>query len=281
MQNTSRRNLMAGCATLVGSGALTSFALPGTGNEDVDPAGGVDSNGTGVSNGVENSDGKANPAEQATSDDGQSDDETDADGGQLELSVSATDSVSVLEEHVDFNITVTNHGAEPITVPVELEIAHVAETLDTLELDSDESGGAYRSIEAREFGSGDHDWTIAVGDEVETGTVSVKSDDDYDEDREDLELEMGLIDGATVRLQDGESSTRIGCEMTVFNHGTEPVSAVGSFEIADQTKPIEVDLDGRASTHIRKIVEVEEGDHEWTATVGEETETGTLHVVSD
>jgi hypothetical protein len=222
----------------------------------------------------ENAGGDENTAEE-------DDTETEADETSLELSVSATDSVAVLEEHVDFHVTVANQGAESATVPVVLEIAHVDEELETLEIDADESGDAYRSIEAREFGSGEHDWTIIAGDAVETGTVTVESDEEYDEGRGDLELTMEMVDGAVVRLQDGESSTRIGCDMTVFNHGDEPVSTVGEFEIADQTKPIEVDLDGRASTHIRKIVEVDEGDHEWTATVGGETETGTLHVVSE
>lgn len=274
---------MAGCTTLVGGGALASFALSGTGDNSADSAGNADSNGNGASNGPERAGDEASRSTESDSDDEDDEDavESEADKGQLELSVSATDSVAVLEEHVDFQVTVTNQGAEPATVPIVLEIGHVDETLETLELDVDESGDAYRSIEAREFGSGEHDWTITAGDATETGTVTVESDEEYDESRGDLELTMEMVDGAVVRLQDGEKSTRIGCDMTVFNHGTEPISTVGEFEIADQTKPIEVDLDGRASTHIRKIVEVEEGDHEWTATVGGETETGTLHVVSE
>ncbi len=198
---------------------------------------------------------------------------------ELELSVSASDSTPVREGHADFLVTVTNRGDAPVSVPVVLEIAHVYDELETLELAPGESGDAYASLEARSLGSGEHDWTVTAGGEVETGTVTVESHDEYDEDREDLELTVHLHDGATVRIQDGETTARIGCNMTVFNHDDDPVSAEGSFEIAGEHEPISVELDGRDSEYISAAVELERGEHEWTATVEDETETGTLVVV--
>ncbi|WP_306052873.1 hypothetical protein [Natronococcus wangiae] len=204
--------------------------------------------------------------------------EDDGTADELEMSVSATESTSVTEGYADFLVTVTNRGDDSVTVPVVLETEHVYDALETLELDPGESGDAYASLEARTLGSGDHDWTVTAGDAVETGTVSVESTDDYDENRDDLELTVHLIDGATVRIQDGDTTARIGCNMTIFNHGDDPVSAVGTFEIADERAPITVDLDGRESTYLSETVELEEGKYEWTVTLDEETETGTLVV---
>ncbi|TYL38555.1 hypothetical protein CV102_12205 [Natronococcus pandeyae] len=203
----------------------------------------------------------------------------DSAEGELELSISAPDSVPVREGYADFLVTVTNHGDDPVSVPVVLEIAHIYDELETLELAPGESGNAYTSIEARSLGSGEHDWTVTADGEVETGTVTVESHEEYDEDREDLELTVHLLDGATARIQDGETTTRIGCDLTVFNHDDDPVSADGSFEIAGEREPISVELDGRESEYISTTVELERGEHEWTATIGDETETGTLVVI--
>lgn len=283
MLNYERRGLIAGGTTLIFGGALASLASVGA--ED-DETNGSEDDTNGSEDDPNGSEDDPNDGENERMDESEPQpdenevDAEDADEDDLEMSVSATDSTPVTEGHADFLVTVTNDGDEPVSVPVTLEIAHVYKELEVLELDPGESGDAYASFEARDFGSGDHEWTVTAGDAVETGTVTVESEDDYDEDRADIELTVHLQDGATVRIQEGDTM-RIGCNLTVFNHGDEPVSATGSLEIADQTKPIAVELDGRESEHISKTVEIGEGEHEWTITVEDESESGTLTAVCD
>lgn len=207
----------------------------------------------------------------------QDDGETNADG--IEVSISATDSTPVLKGHADFLIRVTNNDADAVSVPVTLEIAHVDRELETLELDAGERGDAYVSIEARSLGSGEHEWTVTAGDATETGTLTVEPVEGYDEDREGLELTVHTVDGATARIGDDDDSTRVGFTMTLFNHGDEPISTEGTFEIGGETRPILVDLGARGSQRVSHAVELGPGEYDWSVTVDDECATGTLTVV--
>ncbi|MDG5758541.1 PQQ-like beta-propeller repeat protein [Natronococcus sp. A-GB1] len=124
--------------------------------------------------------------EEEADDDEEDEEEADdepTDEADLDLSVSAPDSIPYeetadpSEDAADFCITVTNHGDETVSVDGQFDIGPIDEPLP-LELEPGETETAYYGVMSRDLGPGDHDWTVTANGETETGTLTVTDDEE-------------------------------------------------------------------------------------------------------
>lgn len=219
----------------------------------------------------------------ASSDTVGADDTSDVD---LELTVDADDSTHVDLGNTSFRISVTNHGPDAVSVPVTLEVAHFDEELETFELAGRDSASTYRLFDPRSLGPGDHDWTVTAGDETETGTLVVESDDDYEgsDDGFYLAVHSWNPDGdeeMVSHVEDARDTISLGFDMTALNYRYDPVETELTFEIDDETEAIPLEFDPRESKHVFTQAELGVGRYEWTATLGEKTETGRIRIVPE
>ncbi|WP_306056271.1 hypothetical protein [Natronococcus wangiae] len=206
--------------------------------------------------------------------------------GDLELTVNADDSTHVNLGNTSFIISVTNHGSDSVSVPVTLEVAHFDEELETLELAGHDSASTYQSFDPRSLGPGEHDWTVTAGDETETGTLVVESDDDYEDRDEGFYLAVhgwNPDDGeeVVVHVEDAHDTINPGFDMTALNYRYDAVETELTFEIDDETEEIPLKFDPRESKYVFTEEELGVGRYEWTATLGEETETGRIRIVPE
>ncbi|WP_394740714.1 hypothetical protein [Natronococcus roseus] len=122
-------------------------------------------------------------ADEEPEDEEEADDDEPTDKADLDLSVSAPDSIPYeetaepSEDAADFCITVTNHGDEAVSVDGQFEIGPIDEPLP-LDLEPDETETAHYGVMSRDLGPGDHDWTVTANGETETGTLTVTDDEE-------------------------------------------------------------------------------------------------------
>ncbi|AGB38415.1 hypothetical protein [Natronococcus occultus] len=118
-------------------------------------------------------------------DEEEADDDEPKDKDDLDLSVSAPDSIPYeetadpSEDAADFCITVTNRGDETVSVDGQFEIGPIDEPLP-LDLEPGETETTYYGVMSRDLGPGDHEWTVTANGETETetGTLTVTDDEE-------------------------------------------------------------------------------------------------------
>ncbi|MFC4440181.1 MULTISPECIES: hypothetical protein [Natrialbaceae] len=209
------------------------------------------------------------------------DDTNDVD---LELTVDADDSTHVDLGHTSFRISVTNHGLDSTSVPVALEVAHFDEELETFELEGHDSASTRQSFDPRSLGPGEHDWTVTVGDETETGTLVVESDDDYEGSDEGFYLNVPGWDSGeeeVLYVDDADETLPLGFDMTALNYHYDAVEAELTFDVNNETEEIPLEFEPRESKHVFSRKNLGVGRYEWTITLGEETETGRIRIVPE
>ncbi|WP_137288292.1 COG1470 family protein [Natronorubrum halophilum] len=211
----------------------------------------------------------------------------------LELSVTASESVPYKEiaepgeDTADFYIEVTNHGDESVLVEGSFKIGRFDEPLlsaSPVELVPGETDTAYFGIMSRDLSPGDHEWTVTANDETETGTLTVTDT----EGEHDLELSVTASESVPYKeiAEPGEDTADFYIEVT--NCGDASVSVEGRFKIGRidepllSASPVEL-VPGETDTAYFGIMsrDLSPGDHEWTVTANDETETGTLTVTDD
>lgn len=204
----------------------------------------------------------------------------DGDGDPaLELSVRADDSTHVDRGITSFRAEVTNLGDDPVSVSVALEIAHVDEELETLELGPGETGSARKSFDPRSLRPGEHEWTVAAGGETETGTLPVEAGDDYEDRDEGFHLDVHWDDETVIAVDDCRETLPLGFDVTVLNYRYDAVETTLTFEIDDETDEIPLEFEPRESKHAYTRRELGVGRYEWTATLGDRTRTGRIRIV--
>lgn len=134
---------------------------------------------------------------------------------------------------------------------------------------------------------------LATGAALSSGlglasSVAGQSTDDDTEGERGLELSVSASESAPYKeiAEPGEDTADFYIEVT--NRGDESVSVEGSFEIGRFDEPLlsasPVTLEpGETDTAYFGIMtrDLSPGDHEWTITANDETETGTLTVTDD
>ncbi|WP_306052871.1 hypothetical protein [Natronococcus wangiae] len=204
---------------------------------------------------------------------------------ELELDVHADEVTHVDLGNTAVQISVRNCGDEPVSVPIFLEIAHFDEELDVLELDPGESGSVRQSFDPRSLGLGKHEWTVMAGDETVVGALTVEADDGYEGSNEGFHLAVhswNREDGeAVVHVEDPRETIPIGFDATVVNYHYDAVETELLFEIGDERETIPLELEPRESRYVYTVEELGAGYYEWTATIGEETEIGSIRIVPE
>ncbi|MFP8958037.1 cupredoxin domain-containing protein [Natrialbaceae archaeon A-CW3] len=97
-----------------------------------------------------------------------------------ELSVDAPETVEP-EAEIELTATVYNGLVGDLETTVTVEIGDEA-FQEEVAVGGDESEDVSIIVDANDLGEGDHDWTVTVDDHEETGTVSVVSDADENDD---------------------------------------------------------------------------------------------------
>lgn len=204
----------------------------------------------------------------------------------LELTVNADDSTHVDLGSTFFQISVTNHDLDSASVPVTLEVAHFDEKLETFELAGHDSASTRQSFDPRSLGPGEHDWTVTAGDETETGTLVVESDGDYEAPDDGFYLTVhgwnpDDDEEVVVHVEDAQDTITPGFDMTALNYQYDAVETELTFEIDNETEEIPLEFDPRESKYVFTEKELGGGRYEWTATLGEETETGRIRITPE
>ncbi len=119
-----------------------------------------------------------------------------------ELSVDAPDQVDLGEE-VSITATVTNGQLEDHETTVTAEIGN--ETFEEdVTIAGDDSEELTFAVDADDLGEGDHDWSVDVDDESESGTVTVGDDADEDEEETDDEDAAEETDDDTEQTEEND-----------------------------------------------------------------------------
>ncbi|WP_247003686.1 hypothetical protein [Halosolutus gelatinilyticus] len=198
--------------------------------------------------------------------------------------VRAPDATHVDHGIASFRASVTNTGDEPTSVPVTLQIAYFDDVIGTLDLDPGETGRAYESFDPRSFGPGEHDWTVAVAGETETGTLTVDAENDYEDRDEGYFLNVHSWNDdeeSVIHVEDPQETVKLAFDMTVLNYHYDPVETELRFEIDDETQQIPLEFEPRESKHVDPTVELGVGRYEWSATIGDQTESSQLRIVPE
>lgn len=121
---------------------------------------------------------------------------------------------------------------------------------------------------------GNYDWTMAVGDAAETGSIDVAA-------KEDDPAAFSLDDVSAP--SSGDAGAAVTVEATVWNTGDESGETTVSFDLAGQRYDTTVSLDGGDSQTVTLDAALpdEGGDYDWTLAVGDDTDTGSLRVAED
>lgn len=105
--------------------------------------------------------------------------------------------------------------------------------------------------------------------------------EDDPEPESGLELSVSAPESAPYREEADSAEDAVEFEVSVTNHGDESVSADVTLEISPIDEPVTLELaPGEADIAHYGVMTRDPGvgDHEWTVTAGDETETGTLTV---
>ncbi|WP_249038806.1 hypothetical protein [Haloterrigena salifodinae] len=134
---------------------------------------------------------------------------------------------------------------------------------------------------------------LATGAALSTGlgltsSVAGESNDDDTEGERDLELSVSAPESIPYEEVADPSEDAADFHIEVTNRGDEPVSVEGRFKIGPLDEPLlsasPVELKpGETNTVYFGVMsrDLGPGDHEWTVTANDKTETGTLTVTDD
>lgn len=210
----------------------------------------------------------------------------DTDEQELGLKVEVDDSGHVDQpSYTVFELCVRNYGNEPVSVPVTLEIGHIDEEVDTLEIGPGESENDRAGfIHPRSLGPGEHDWTVTAGEETVTGTFVVEADEDY-EDR-DSGYHISILTPANAEeseivkeTDDGQDTASFWFNIDVMNYRYESVEGERTFEVGDVLDQWSLEFEPREYKQTYASFDLPEGEYEWTATIGEDSISGHIRVV--
>lgn len=210
------------------------------------------------------------------------------DENSLGLEVTADD-----VGHVDergwtvFDVCVRNYGDETASVPITLEIAHIDEEVDTLEVGPGESEDEQIGyFHPRSLGPGEHDWTVTASEESETGTFVVEADEGY-EDRDDgyhisIHTPVDAEENVIVKeMHDTRDTASFMFDVDAMNYRDEPVEGELTFEVGDVVNQQSLEFEPREYKQTYTSFRLDPGEHEWTATIGEDSITGRVRVVRE
>ncbi|WP_139210797.1 hypothetical protein [Natrinema salaciae] len=215
------------------------------------------------------------------------DETADTSGGDIEVDVTVEETTHIDDFTTEFELCVRNYGDEAVSVPVSLEIGAITDEEGPLEIGPGESEDETLGfVHPRSLGAGEHEWTITAGGATETGTLVVEADDDYEERDEGFHLSLispksGRDEPIVHTLYDGQERSGGFLVLEIVSYHYEPVEREVVFEVGDETQRTRLEFEPRRHRQPYFAYKLEEGEYEWTASIGDDSVSGQIHIVPE